>query len=90
MSDNILFDNIIITDDKLVAEQWAAETFDLKRNLADRDQVRNAFERLYITFTKYVEGSITFWEESNNRGTGSRGGAAGQTATKCFGHFTGW
>lgn len=41
MSDNILFDNIIITDDKLVAEQWAAETFDLKRNLADRDQVRN-------------------------------------------------
>lgn len=48
MSDNILFDNIIITDDKLVAEQWAAETFDLKRNLADRDQVRNTFERLVL------------------------------------------
>ncbi|XP_057364963.2 calnexin-like isoform X2 [Daphnia carinata] len=38
MSDNILFDNIIITDDKMVSEQWAAETFDLKRNLVDRDQ----------------------------------------------------
>ena len=40
MSDNIVFDNIIITDDKQVSEQWAAETFDLKRNLADKDQVR--------------------------------------------------
>jgi hypothetical protein len=39
MSDNILFDNFIITDDKIVSEQWAAETFDLKRNLVDRDQV---------------------------------------------------
>ncbi len=39
MSDNILFDNFIITDDKLVSEQWAAETFDLKRNLVDKDQV---------------------------------------------------
>ncbi|KAK4002880.1 calnexin isoform X2 [Daphnia magna] len=38
MSDNILFDNFIITDDKTVSEQWAAETFDLKRNLVDRDQ----------------------------------------------------
>ncbi|XP_046442797.1 calnexin-like isoform X2 [Daphnia pulex] len=38
MSDNILFDNFIITDDKIVSEQWAAETFDLKRNLVDRDQ----------------------------------------------------
>lgn len=42
MSDNILFDNIIITDDKMVSEQWAAETFDLKRNLVDRDQVSAA------------------------------------------------
>lgn len=38
MSDNILFDNIIITDDKTVSEQWAAETFDIKRNLVDKDQ----------------------------------------------------
>lgn len=43
MSDNILFDNLIITDDKLVAEQWAAETFDLKRNLVDKDQVQTLF-----------------------------------------------
>lgn len=30
MSDNILFDNIIVTDDKAVADEWAANTFDLK------------------------------------------------------------
>lgn len=46
MSDNILFDNIIITDDKTVSEQWAAETFDLKRNLVDRDQVSTQFDSI--------------------------------------------
>nr|CAG4644111.1 EOG090X09BQ [Lepidurus arcticus] len=35
MSDNIFFDNIIITDEKAVAEQWAAESFDVKRHRAD-------------------------------------------------------
>ena len=48
MSDNILFDNIIITDDKAVSEQWAAETFDLKRNLVDRDQVSTASRFLFL------------------------------------------
>lgn len=46
MSDNILFDNIIITDDKAVAERWAAETFDLKRNLVDKDQVHGSCNSL--------------------------------------------
>ena len=39
MSDNIMFDNFIITDDIRVAETWAKETFDLKRNIVDKDQV---------------------------------------------------
>lgn len=39
MVDGIMFDNIIITDELFVAEHWAAETFDLKRELADRETV---------------------------------------------------
>lgn len=32
MSDDILFDNIIITDDKRVAEDWAAQTWVIKHD----------------------------------------------------------
>lgn len=39
MVDGIMFDNIIITDELFVAEHWASETFDLKRELADRETV---------------------------------------------------
>lgn len=39
MVEGIMFDNIIITDELLVAEHWASETFDLKRELADRETV---------------------------------------------------
>jgi len=31
MSDEIMFDNFIITDDKVVADEWAADTWELKR-----------------------------------------------------------
>nr|CAD7443778.1 unnamed protein product [Timema bartmani] len=37
MSDNILFDNIIITDDLSVAARWAADTFQIKRQKFDKD-----------------------------------------------------
>lgn len=37
MSSDILFDNMIITDDEAVAKDWAAQTFDLKRKLIDRE-----------------------------------------------------
>nr|CAD7573989.1 unnamed protein product [Timema californicum] len=39
MSDNILFDNIIITDDLSVAARWAADTFQIKRQKFDKDGV---------------------------------------------------
>lgn len=39
MVDGILFDNIIISDELFVVEHWASETFDLKRELADRETV---------------------------------------------------
>ncbi|UYV62748.1 CANX [Cordylochernes scorpioides] len=35
MSENILFDNLIITDDPYVADHWAQETWALKKELAD-------------------------------------------------------
>lgn len=47
MSNMILFDNIIITDDETVADSWAAETFDLKRRKLDKESF---FSRL-ITHT---------------------------------------
>lgn len=39
MSPNILFDNLIITDDLGVAEVYAGKTFDLKRKKIDKDSV---------------------------------------------------
>ncbi|XP_031623952.1 calnexin isoform X2 [Contarinia nasturtii] len=35
MSNNILFDNLLITDDIVVADEWAAVTFDLKQKQMD-------------------------------------------------------
>lgn len=37
MSSDILFDNLIISDDEDVARDWAAQTYDLKRKLIDRE-----------------------------------------------------
>jgi len=39
MSDNILFDNIIITDSLIVAEQYASDSFDIKRFRLDKQAV---------------------------------------------------
>lgn len=39
MSSNILFDNLLITDDHVVAEEWAAVTYDLKRQQIDLQAV---------------------------------------------------
>ena len=30
MSDDIFFDNLLITDDKTIADEWAVNTYDLK------------------------------------------------------------
>lgn len=39
MSNNILFDNFLITDDVDVAEEWAAVTYGLKRKQIDLEAV---------------------------------------------------
>lgn len=42
MSGDILFDNLVISDDESVVREWAAQTFDLKRKQIDRQSVSNA------------------------------------------------
>lgn len=49
MSSDILFDNLIITDDEDVARDWAAQTFDLKRKVIDRDAETFVSRLLKIT-----------------------------------------
>lgn len=44
MSSNILFDNLLITDDVVVAEEWAEVTFGLKRKQLDLESVSNHFQ----------------------------------------------
>jgi len=39
MSDGILFDNFIITDNKRVADQWAADSWQLKKSEENSDDV---------------------------------------------------
>lgn len=39
MSSDILFDNLVITDDVDTADEWAAQTYDLKRKQIDREAV---------------------------------------------------
>lgn len=56
MSEDIMFDNIVITDDRYVADQWAAETFSLKRELADRE-TDNMLMRLF----KYTNKHPWLW-----------------------------
>jgi hypothetical protein len=42
MSDHILFDNLLVTDSLLQAEEWAADSFDIKRIKLDKQAVRKS------------------------------------------------
>lgn len=55
----LLFDNLIVTDDVAVAEQWAKATFDLKRAKISRDSVskterQRKKKNLFNTLKKYT------------------------------------
>lgn len=56
MSDGILFDNIIITDDMFVAEQWAAETWILKKELVERET-----DGVFLRLVKYTNKHPWLW-----------------------------
>lgn len=45
MSNEILFDNIVVTDDVAMADEWAAQTYDVKRQQLDKDAVSRGDER---------------------------------------------
>lgn len=51
MSPDILFDNLIITDDEDVAKQWASETFEVNR-------LRIAQESVSILFLSFIYFNI--------------------------------
>lgn len=55
MSSDILFDNLIIVDDETLARDWAAQTYDLKRKLIDREAVSKTHLE-YTYFTPYTMG----------------------------------
>ncbi|XP_046395404.1 calnexin-like isoform X2 [Ischnura elegans] len=56
MSDLILFDNILVTDDLAVADQWAADTFDLKKKKLDQDT-----EGLIMRIISYTNAHPWLW-----------------------------
>lgn len=39
MSQDIFFDNIVVTDDERYADEWAEQTYDLKRKHIDKQAV---------------------------------------------------
>ncbi|XP_076368461.1 calmegin-like isoform X2 [Tachypleus tridentatus] len=56
ITDNIMFDNIIITDDPVVAEQWAEDTWVLKKEIADRET-----DNLLVRLIKYSNKQPLLW-----------------------------
>uniref|UniRef100_A0A224YSV3 Calnexin n=1 Tax=Rhipicephalus zambeziensis TaxID=60191 RepID=A0A224YSV3_9ACAR len=56
MSDGILFDNIIITDDTVVADQWAADTWVLKKEAGDRET-----DGMFMRLVKYTNKYPWLW-----------------------------
>ncbi|XP_066999252.2 calnexin isoform X2 [Anabrus simplex] len=56
MSSNILFDNIIITDDAIVADKWAADTFSLKRRKMEKES-----ESLLMRLVRYTNDHPWLW-----------------------------
>ncbi|KAF4518693.1 hypothetical protein B566_EDAN002729, partial [Ephemera danica] len=52
MSDHILFDNLLVTDSLLQAEEWAADSFDIKRIKLDK-QAESLVTRLMAYTTEH-------------------------------------
>ncbi|XP_053675226.1 calnexin-like isoform X1 [Anopheles nili] len=56
MSSDILFDNVVICDDEAVADDWAAQTFDLKIKTLDRQA-----ETFVSRMLKYCNSNPWMW-----------------------------
>lgn len=56
MSSQILFDNFIVTDDPNIADQWASQTFDLKKKKMDKEA-----DSLVSAVVKYTNEHPWLW-----------------------------
>ncbi|XP_064481946.1 calnexin-like [Ornithodoros turicata] len=56
MSADILFDNVVIADDPVVADQWATDTWVLKKEAGDRET-----DGLFMRLLKYTEKYPWLW-----------------------------
>lgn len=61
MSSDILFDNIVITDDEAHAYEWAQQTYDLKRKHLDNQAV-SIFAITWSNIWSFSTDKDTFWE----------------------------
>lgn len=58
MSDQVLFDNFIISNDQAVVDDWTSKTWELKRRVLEKDNVRV----LYLSYDSYlVEIWLDVW-----------------------------
>lgn len=60
MSTDILFDNLIITDDEDVAKQWAEDTYEIHRQKIAQDGVSNILKIDEAKFYRFL--MINGWE----------------------------
>lgn len=78
MSNQILFDNLIITDDPAVAAQWASQTFDLKKRKMEKEAVSqfqnvklmtqiDIYERRQKILKRYVDFSKSTANPANTK-----------------------
>ncbi|XP_076319560.1 calnexin-like isoform X1 [Tachypleus tridentatus] len=56
MSDGIVFDNIIISDDPLVVDQWTEDTWALKKEIVDRET-----DNVLVRLVKYTNKHPWLW-----------------------------
>jgi len=63
MTDQILFDNFIVTDNENVLQDWNSKTFDLKKRIMDKDSVSIGFtQSLYLETTSLTSSRKPFME----------------------------
>lgn len=62
MSANILFDNILITNDAKIASEFATQTFKVKNSLeAQLEQAENPSRNIFQTLVDYTEERPWLW-----------------------------
>uniref|UniRef100_A0A182UGP4 Calnexin n=1 Tax=Anopheles melas TaxID=34690 RepID=A0A182UGP4_9DIPT len=67
MSNDILFDNIVICDDESVADEWAAQTFDLKVKTLDRQaMLHQMFNNIFSSIREKGDAKAEIGRKKKN------------------------